>query len=189
MKAALYARVSTNDQQSIPAQLDLMREYCQQRGWQIVEEFQEKESGKNDNRPERAKVMKLAAARKINTVVVWKLNRWGRSSVDLLTTIKELTARDVSFVSLSEYLDLSTPVGRMVAGILSIIAEFEREIINENVRMGIQAYRAKNQKWGPSPKARNQQDRIRELKASGMKADDIAKELGIGRASVYRLLK
>ena len=189
MKTALYARVSTTDQQSIPAQLELMREYCKQRDWQIVGEFEEKESGKKDNRPERAKILKLSASRKIDAVIVWKLNRWGRSTVDLLTTLRELTNRGVAFISLSEYLDLSTPVGRMVAGVLAVIAEFEREIINENVKMGIAAYKAKNGRWGRRPTVEQKKEAIKQMRRSGVKPDVIAKELGISRASVYQALK
>ena len=188
MKAALYARVSTTDQHSIPAQLELMRDYCKQRDWEIIAEFEERETGKKDNRPERAKILNLSAARKIDAVVVWKLSRWGRSTVDLLTTLKELTNRGVAFVSLSEYLDLSTPVGRMVAGVLAVIAEFEREIINENVKMGIAAYRAKHGRWGRRPTVEEKRSLVIEMRNS-FRPDEIAKELGISRASVYRLLK
>jgi len=189
MRAALYARVSTIDQQSIPAQLDLARDYCKQRDWRIIGEFPEKESGKKNDRQERAKIMKLAASGKIDVVVVWKLDRWGRSSDDLLITLRELTNRGVAFVSLSEYIDLSTPIGKMIATILAAFAEFTRETIVANVKMGIAAYRAKHGKWGPAPRARAKRDEILQLKREGVSAIEIAERLRIGRATVYRLLK
>ncbi len=187
MKAALYARVSTVDQQSIPAQLDLGREYCKQRNWEIAGEFWEKESGKNNNRKERAKILKLAATRKIDVVVVWKLDRWGRSSDDLLITLRELTNRGVAFVSLSEYIDLSTPIGKMLATVLAAFAEFTRETIVANVKMGVAAYRAKHGKWGRPPKIQAKKEKALELKAQGRTVNEICAELGVSRASYYRL--
>lgn len=189
MKAALYARVSTRDQNSIPMQLEAMQSYAKMRNWQIVAEIQEAESGAKNNRKGRAQIIDMAKKRRIDVVLVWKLDRWGRSTPDLLLTLDELQAFHVSFVSISEQLDFTTPMGRLNAGILAVFAQFQREMLVENVKAGIDAYRAKNGKWGPVPKARNQKERIIELRASGMKPDDIAKELGISRASAYRLSK
>lgn len=188
MRAALYARISTKDQHSIPMQIDAMRNYCKLREWQIVAEIEEAESGKKTDRAGRDRVIKLARSGKIDVIVVWKLNRWGRSTVDLLLTLDDLAAHRVAFVSLSEQLDLTSPAGRMMAGILAVFAQFEREMLVENVKAGIAAYRARHNKWGRPPTAKNQKETALQLKAAGRSVDDIVTALKISRASVYRLL-
>src|SRR5262245_37544547 len=189
MKAALYARISTRDQHSILMQLDAMRQYAQVRGWQIVAEIEEAESGKKHDRAGRERIMRLARSGQINVVLVWKLNRWGRSSADLLMSLDDLQAHQVSFVSLSEQLDLTSPAGRMMAGILAVFAQFEREIIVENVKAGIEAYRKKHGKWGRTPTAKVKKEKALQLKAEGQTVEQICKEPQISRASYYRLVR
>lgn len=189
MRAAILARVSTKDQQSIPMQLEAAEKYCESRGWQIIKKIEEKQSGKRSLRPMRNEIIELAKKGKIDVVIVWKLNRWGRDTIDILMTINELLAWNVSFVSICENLDFTTPMGRLMAGILAVFAQFERENIVHNVKTGIEASRKKTATWGRPPKARAKQDQVRQLKAEGIHPDEIAKRLGIGRASVYRLLQ
>lgn len=190
MRAALYARVSTRDQNSIPMQLDSMRQYARLREWEIVKEVEESESGAKTNRKGRAEIISLSKKNKIDVVLVWKLNRWSRSTTDLLLTLSELEACRVSFVSICEQLDFTTPMGRLSAGLLAVFAQFEREMLVENVKAGIAAYRAKHGgKWGRKPIARDQRIRILQLASEGVPKVEIARRLAIGRASVYRLLK
>lgn len=188
MKAAILARVSTVDQQSIPMQIEAARKYCADRGWEIVKEVEEEQSGKESRRPKRDQIIDLARKGKIDVVVVWKLNRWGRSTVDIMLTINEMLSWNVAFVSICEHLDFTTPVGRLMANILAVFAQFERENIVENVKAGIAAYRAKNETWGRPAKTKAKRDEVRQLKAEGVHPDEIAKRLSMGRASVYRLL-
>lgn len=189
MRAAILARVSTKDQQSIPMQIEAARQYCTSRGWQIVKEIEEKQSGKRSLRPMRNEIIEMAKKGKIDVVIVWKLNRWGRDTTDILMTINELLAWNVSFVSICENLDFTTPMGRLMAGILAVFAQFERENIIHNVKTGIAASRKKKAEWGRPAKVRAKQDQVRQLKAEGIHPDEIAKRLSIGRASVYRLLQ
>src|SRR5947209_7156602 len=114
MRAAILARVSTSDQQSIPMQLDEARELCKSRGWVVVHETAEEISGVSKKRPGRDQIMELARKRKIDVVIVWRLNRFGRSAGEVILLLAELSALGVSFVSIKEHLDLSTPVGRMI---------------------------------------------------------------------------
>lgn len=188
MKCALYARTSTRDQQSIPMQIDAMRQYAAGRGWEIVDVIEEQESGANNLRRGRAQILSLAKKRKIDVVLVWKLNRWGRSTVDLLLTLDELQAFRVSFVSICEQIDFTSPIGRMNAGILAVFAQFEREMLVENVKAGIDAYRKKKGKWGRSPIATGKKEKALTLKNQGKTPGEIAAELKISRASVYRIL-
>jgi DNA invertase Pin-like site-specific DNA recombinase len=188
INAALYARVSTHDQQTLPMQLKQMREYAKKRGWQILHESEEIGSGAKTS-PQREKILKLAKQRKIDVIVVWRLDRWGRSVSDLIGTLGELADIGVGFVSLTEALDLTTPAGRAMAGMLAVFAEFERDILRERVKAGIAHSRDNGKNHGRPPTASNKQEEIKKLKAKGFNNSEIARQLKIGRTSVIRLLK
>src|SRR5215813_1670079 len=135
-RAGLYARVSTHDQQTLPMQVTAMRDYARKRGWQIALEVKDVGSGAA-LRQKREDLLAAARRREIDLVVVWRLDRWGRSLVDLVATLQELSSLKVGFVSLSEALDLTTPSGRALAGMLAVFAEFERDILRDRVKAGI----------------------------------------------------
>jgi hypothetical protein len=126
-RAGLYARVSTSDQQTIPLQIRALREYAARRGWTVALQVKEVGSGASQ-RQLREKLLDAARRREIDVVLVWRLDRWGRSVADLLATLQELDHLGVGFVSLTEALDLTTPAGRAMAALLAVFAEFEREI-------------------------------------------------------------
>src|SRR6266545_4010601 len=128
LRAGLYARVSTNDQQTLSMQSRAMREYAARRGWTITAQVREVGSGAA-KREAREKLLDAARRREIDLVLVWRLDRWGRSVTDLLATLQELEHLGVGFVSLTEALDLTTPAGRAMAGLLAVFAAFEREIL------------------------------------------------------------
>src|SRR5712691_2870976 len=107
-RAGLYARVSTNDQQTIPLQIRALREYAARRGWTIALQVKEVGSGASQ-RQLRERLLEAARRREIDVVLVWRLDRWGRSVADLLATLQELDHLGVGFVSLTEALDLTTP--------------------------------------------------------------------------------
>src|ERR1017187_3873740 len=132
LRAGLYARVSTNDQQTIPLQIRALRAYATRRSWTIA--LQVKEIGSGASHPQLLeKLMDAARRREIDVVLVWRLDRWGRSVADLLATLQELDHLGVGFISLTEALDLSTPAGRAMAALLAVFAEFERDILRERV--------------------------------------------------------
>ncbi|PLS85858.1 MAG: resolvase, partial [Actinobacteria bacterium] len=147
MRVGLYARVSTYDQQTLPMQLSAMREYAEHRGWAVAMEVSEIGSGAKE-REKRAQLLKAARRREVDAIVVWRLDRWGRSLVDLVTTLGELGELGVGFVSLTEALDLTTPTGRAMAGLLAVFAEFERDILRERVKAGIAQARAEGRPHG-----------------------------------------
>lgn len=188
LRVGLYARVSTHDQQTLPLQLEAMRTYVAQRGWIVVTEVRDVGSG-SIQRPQREHVMKAARRREIDAVLVWRLDRWGRSVADLMLTLKELHELDVGFVSLTEALDLTTPMGRAMAGLLAVFAEFEREILRERVRAGIAHARTQGKPHGRPPTVRRKATEIRELFADGLSKSAIARQLAIGRTSVRRILE
>jgi DNA invertase Pin-like site-specific DNA recombinase len=186
-RAGLYARVSTNDQQTIPLQIRALREYAVRRGWNIALQMKEVGSGASE-RQLREKLLESARRREIDVVLVWRLDRWGRSVADLLATLQELQHLGVGFVSLTEALDLTTPAGRAMAGLLAVFAEFERDILRERVRAGLAHARQNGKKLGRPVTAGLQEDTARKLYRAGVSKAEIARRLEIGRTSVRRIL-
>jgi putative DNA-invertase from lambdoid prophage Rac len=142
VRAGLYARVSTHDQQTLPLPLAAMREYVSKRGWKTTLEIRDVGTGQACG-PGARSCSRLCGGRRLR-IVVWRLDRWGRSLVDLVITLQELASLSVGFVSLSEALDLTTPSGRALAGMLAVFAEFERDILRVQSphRSGAQGRRA-----------------------------------------------
>ncbi len=188
LRVGLYARVSTHDQQTIPLQTRAMREYATRRGWTIALQVKEIGSGASQ-RERREQLLEAARRREIDVVLVWRLDRWGRSVTDLLATLQELEHLGVGFVSLTEALDLTTPAGRAMAGLLAVFAEFEREILRERVRAGLAHARQNGQRLGRPRTAALHADQVRKLYRAGASKTEIARRLHIGRTSVRRILK
>src|SRR5271155_1215503 len=186
-RAGLYARVSTHDQQTLPLQMRAMREYAAKRGWAIAVQIKEVGSGAVE-RELREKLMAAARRREVDVVLVWRLDRWGRSLADLVVTLKELAELGVGFVSLTEALDLTTPTGRAMAGLLSVCAEFEHEILRERIRAGIAEARLKGKHLGRPVTVGKKAAQIRKLHRTGVSKAEIARRLEIARTSVRRIL-
>jgi DNA invertase Pin-like site-specific DNA recombinase len=186
-RVGLYARVSTHDQKTLSLQTRAMREYAVTRGWTIAVQIKEVGSGAAE-RELREELLAAARRREIDVVLVWRLDRWVRSLVDLVVTLKELAALGVGFVSLTEALDLTTPTGRAMAGLLSVFAEFEHEILRERIRAGIAEARLKGKRFGRPLTAAKKTGQIQKLYRSGVSKAEIACRLEIGRTSVRRLL-
>lgn len=187
IKVGFYARISTNDQQTLSLQIKAMQEYARKRGWQPTIEIKEVGSG-SINRPKREKLMQAARKREIDLVIVWRLDRWGRSLSDLIVTLKELSELGVGFISLTEAVDLTTPSGRAMVGMLAVFAEFEQEIRSERIRAGIAQARLAGQALGRPKSVGLKVKQIRKLFAQGLSKAEIARRLNIGRTSVRRLL-
>jgi len=187
LRAGLYARVSTDDQQTLPMQSRAMREYAARRGWTIAMQVREVGSGAAQ-RQAREKLLEAARRREIDVVLVWRLDRWGRSVTDLLATLQELEHLDVGFVSLTEALDLTTPAGRAMAGLLAVFAAFEREILAERTRAGLAHARQTGKRLGRPATAAVHAAEVRKLYRAGVSKSEIARRLRIGRTSVRRVL-
>ena len=186
-RAGLYARVSTTDQQTIPLQVRALREYAARRGWAIALQVKEVGSGASQ-RERREKLLDAARRREIDVVLVWRLDRWGRSVADLLATLQELDHLGVGFVSLTEALDLTTPSGRAMAALLAVFAEFEREMLRERVRAGLTHARLNGKRLGRPETVARYAAEIRKLHHSGVSKSEIARRLQVGRTSVRRIL-
>lgn len=186
-KVELYARVSTHDQQTLPMQLSAMRAYAKRRGWQVA--FEEKEVGSGaKTRPKREEMLKAARRRELDAILVWRLDRWGRSLLDLIGTLQELHTVGVGFVSLTEALDMTTPGGRALAGMLAVFAEFERDILHDRVKAGIAQARKEGRSHGRPPTVQQHASEVSALFARGISKRQIATRLQISRASVRRML-
>jgi DNA invertase Pin-like site-specific DNA recombinase len=181
---ALYARVSTNEQ-SPEMQLREAREYCQRREWVIAGEYVDAGiSGSKDSRPELNRLMADAKRRHFDAVLVWKLDRFGRSLKHLVNALAEFEALGIAFVSLKDNLDLSTPAGRLMFQIIGAMAEFERSLIQERVKAGLRNARTKGKRLGrPSVKADSME--IARLRSAGHSLADIAKQLGVSVGTVF----
>jgi len=177
LRAGLYARVSTHDQQTLPLQIRAMREYAAKRGWAIAAQIKEVGSGAAE-RELRESLLAAARRREIDV----------RSLVDLVTTLKELAELDVAFVSLTEALDLMTPTGRAMAGLLAVFATFEHEILRERIRAGIAEARLQGKHLGRPVTVGKMAGPIRKLHRAGVSKAEIARRLDISRTSVRRLL-
>jgi len=140
-RAGLYARVSTNDQQTIPLQSRALREYAARRGWTVAIQVREVGSGAA-KREAREELLDAARRREIDVVLVWRLDRWGRSVTDLLATLQELEHLGVGLVSLTEALDLTTPAGRAMAALLAVFADNAERAIMQSHRTGMAVWQA-----------------------------------------------
>ena len=192
-RAALYCRVSTTDQSCARQERDLAA-FAARAGYEVVGVFKETGSGAKLDRAERKRVMALAQRREIDAVLVTELSRWGRSTLDLLHTLKELETRRVSIIAMNGLaFDLSTPHGRMMATILAGIAEFERELIQERIRSGIAAAKARGKRLGRQPGQRPKSDRLAPkvlaLVAAGRSYRLISRELGLSKNTVLEIVK
>ena len=136
----------------------------------------------------REELLAAARRRELDAILVWQLDRWGRSLPDLVITLKELAELGIGFVSLTEAFDMTTPTGRAMAGMLAVFAEFEREILRERVRAGLAHARQNGQRLGRPVTAGLHAERIRKLHRDGVSNAAIARQLNIGRTSVRRIL-
>jgi len=192
-RAAIYCRVSTADQSCARQERDLTA-FAARAGYDVVGVFKETGSGAKTDRIERKKVMSLAQARQIDVVLVTELSRWGRSTLDLLHTLKELEARRVSVIAMSGLaFDLTTPHGRMLATIIAGIADFERELIQERIHSGIAAAKARGRRLGRQkgqrPKSDRLAPRVLALVEKGRSYRLIGREVGLSKNTVAGIVK
>jgi DNA invertase Pin-like site-specific DNA recombinase len=185
-RAAIYARVSTHNGQNPEMQLEELRAYCKRRGWEIAGEYVDVGiSGAKERRPALDRLLVLCRKRSVDSVVVYRYDRFARSLRQLVNALEEFRALGIDFVSLHEGVDTSTPNGRLVFGIFASIAEFERELIRDRVRSGLASAKAKGKRLG-RPRVLVDSDRIATLRHAGMSWAKIGETLGVGEGTVRR---
>ena len=192
-RAAIYARVSTADQ-SCERQVSELTSFAERCGYDVAGTFRDTAPGASANRAARKKVMDLAQARQIDAVLVSELSRWGRSTQDLLATLHQLAGWKVSVVAMNGMtFELDTPHGRMMATMLSGIAQFERDLISERVKSGLAAAKARGKKLGRQPGQRPKSDRLAPMVlqavSEGRSYRWIARDLGISKNTVLDIVK
>lgn len=190
MKAAIYARVSTHDKgQDVTLQTTELHDYCERRGWEIAGVYTDEGiSGAKTSRPALNRLMSDAKRRKFDCVVVWKFDRFGRSLTHLVNSLAEFESLGIAFTSLRDGVDLSTPQGRLMFGIISSMAEFERSLIAERVKAGMAHAKAKGQHVG-RPACAVTGDAVRDMLAQGMRKPEIASHFNVSLQTVYNVLQ
>ncbi len=185
-RAVLYSRVSTlHHGQDPEVQSREIREYCQRRGWPLVDEYVDAGvSGSKDRRPQLDRLIADAHKRKFEVVVVWKFDRFARSVSHLLRALENFRALGIEFVSLSEQIDTSTPTGKMIFTVLGSVAELERSLIAERVRAGLRNARAKGKRLG-RPRKHVDPAAVAQLRAQGVTWQRIGAQLGVSPAKAY----
>lgn len=187
LRVAIYARVSTKDQ-NCDRQISDLVAYAQRADFAICEIYKETASGAKNDRQERNRAIDLARNRKVDAVLVTELSRWGRSTLDLLSSLEFLASYGVSLICLSGMdLNLSTPHGKLMTQILAGVAEFERELLRERVRSGVAAARARGKILGrPREDTRDRCQQVNILRSQGMSERAIGKQLSIGKSTVNK---
>jgi len=187
LRVALYARVSTsNGHQDPEMQLRELRDHAERRGWQIAAEYVDHGiSGSKESRPALNRLLSDALRRMFDAVLVWKIDRWGRSLKHLVTSLADLDAYGIAFVSLRDNLDLSTPSGRLMMQLLGAMAEFERALIQERVRAGLRNARCKGKRLG-RPRVYANADKIAALRASGASWGEVCCTFNLSKGVAQR---
>ncbi len=187
-RVAIYARVSTTDQSTDSQLLDLRR-YVSERGWHLYREYTDNGiSGTKDNRPALNQLMDDAKKRKFGVVLVWRFDRFARSTKHLILALEEFRNLGVDFVSYQENIDTSSPLGSAIFTIISAVAQLERDIIAERVKAGLRRARASGKQLG-RPRASIDLEKLHRLHCEGLSHRQIAVELCTSHASVGRALR
>src|SRR5437016_5377161 len=189
-RAALYMRVSTRGHgQTTETQALALREYAAHRGFEIVEEYPDTGiSGSKDSRPGLDKLIKDARARHFDVVIVARFDRFARSVSHLLRALEEFNHLGIDFVSLSESIDASTPMGKMIFTVLGAVAELERNLIRERVHMGISRARKQGKALG-RPRVDVDPLQVAGLRSRGLSWNQIAAKLNVGRGTAERAFR
>ena len=188
MKVAIYARVSTSHQ-GVDLQLSDIRDYCERRGWEITREYVDVGiSGVKEKRPELDALLDNAHRRYFDTVVVWRFDRFARSTKHLLSALEEFRSLGIQFISYQENIDTSSPVGQALFTMVSAVAQLERDLIRERVVAGLRNAKSKGKRLGRPSKVKDSSV-ITRFRSEGQSYRQIAKALGVSPATVYAIEK
>jgi putative DNA-invertase from lambdoid prophage Rac len=193
MRAAIYARVSTTDQTNV-IQIRELKEYVERRGWELAEIYQDQMSGAKVSRPGLDQLTIDARSRRFDAVVVWKLDRFGRSLVHCVSGIQELASLGIRFIAASQGLDTdeSNPASKLLLHILAAVAQFERELIHERVSAGMRAAKTHGTKTGNPigrPRRIFSRDEVARLREEGLSIEKIATKMHLGVGTVVRVIQ
>jgi len=186
MKIAIYARCSTaHNGQDPETQLIPLRQYAEARGLVVYREYVDVASGVQESRPQLDELIQDAKKRRFDALVVWKLDRLGRSLKHLILLLEELNALGVQFISYTEGMDTTTPAGKLLFGVIGSIAAFERDLIRERVKAGLNKAKKRGKILG-RPKRSIDQSYLKALRNGGLSFRDISSIIGCSYSSVRR---
>jgi DNA invertase Pin-like site-specific DNA recombinase len=193
MRAAIYARVSTSDQNNT-IQVRELTDYVQRRGWELAGTYKDTMSGAKASRPGLDKLMAGAQQRRFDAVLVWKLDRFGRSLVHCVSGIQELSSLGIRFIATSQGLDTdeSNPASKLLMHILAAVAQFERELIRERVSAGMRNAKSKGTRSGKAigrPRRVFDHEEVLRLRQDGVSMAQIARQMNVGVGTVARVLQ
>ncbi len=187
-RVAIYARVSTTDQSTDSQLLDLRR-YVSERGWTIFNEYCDNGiSGTKDSRPALNELMNDAKKRRFDVVLVWRFDRFARSTRHLINALEEFKNLRIDFVSYQENIDTSSPLGSAIFTIISAVAQLEKDIIAERVKAGLRRAKASGRKLG-RPCLRVDLEAVHGMRKQGLSYRAIARRLGVSHPTVMAALK
>jgi DNA invertase Pin-like site-specific DNA recombinase len=185
-RVALYARVSTLDKGQDPeTQLVQLRGYAQARNFEVVSEFIDYASGTSEDRTQYKLMMAAAKKRKIDVVLVWRYDRFARSTQALVNALKEFQSLGIDFISYQENIDTTTPTGELIFHVMASLAQFESSLISQRVKAGMARAKAQGKHIARPPITKELQAKIIELQREGLSMNKISKTLGVAYGTVY----
>ena len=189
MRTAIYGRVSTKSQKT-DRQIEELKRVCQSSDWGEIEIFEEVVSGGKGraDRPVFDELLRRVTQRRIKRVCVWSVDRLGRSLTDLLATLEIIKAAGASLYIHSQAIDTATSSGKMMFSLLGVFSEFERSIIRERVRSGLEAARANGKRLGRPPTPPSVVEKVRRLSKRGLSQRQIAQQSGVSQAKVSKII-
>jgi len=190
-RAAIYARVSTNNGQTTENQVRELEEVARHAGWEVVQIFDEQGvSGAKgrDSRPQLDALLKAVTRREVDVVMVWAVDRLGRSLQHLIAIMQEIRAAGRDLYIHKQGLDTTTPAGKAMFGMLGVFAEFERDMIRERVNAGLDRAKAEGKRLGRPSLPEEIKAEVLRLRSEGVSVRKVAQKLGIGVSSVQRVM-
>lgn len=189
-RVALYARVSTFDKGQDPeTQLRPLREYADRRGFQIEGEYVDTASGTTEERTQYWLMIAVARKRKLDVVLVWRYDRFARSTQALVNALKEFQSLGVDFISYQENIDTTTPTGELIFHVMASLAQFESSLISQRVRAGMARAKAQGKHVARPALAKSKQEAIHELFKEGVSMNQTSKRIGIAYGTVYNYVQ
>lgn len=188
-RVALYARVSTLDKGQDPeTQLVQLRQYAQARNFEIVTEYIDYASGTSEDRTQYKLMMDAAKKRKIDVVLVWRYDRFARSTQALVNALKEFQSLGIDFISYQENIDTTTPTGELIFHVMASLAQFESSLISQRVKAGMARAKAQGKNISRPKLAKSKLNRIMELKEQGLSMNQVSIQSGVAYGTVYNYL-
>lgn len=189
-RVAIYARVSTLEKGQDPeTQLRQLRDYVERRNFELAGEFVDYASGKTENREQYKTMLDLVRKRQIDVVLVWRYDRFARSTQALVNALNEFRSLGVDFISYQENIDTTTPQGELIFSIMASLAQFESALISQRVKAGMARAKSQGKRVSRPPLSNAKQKRIQDLYKDKVSIKQISKQLGISYGSAWNYVQ